>query len=54
MRGSYVCNSVNSYAAYRDSLALYNLAYGSTNCLEFSTRVFLSLDGTTTNKCIIF
>jgi hypothetical protein len=35
-----VCNSVNSYAAYRDSMALYNLAFGSTNCLEFNTNFF--------------
>jgi len=54
MRGSYVCNSVNSYAAYHDGLALHNLAYGRTDCLEFSNRLFPSLDVTATNKCIIF
>jgi len=40
MRGRYVCNSVNSYVAYRDSLALCNVAYGSTYYFEFSTRLF--------------
>jgi len=49
-----MCDSVNSYAAYRDSLVLYNPTYSRTNCLEFSTRLFPSLDVTTTNKCMIF
>ena len=42
MRGSYVCDSVNSCAGY-DSLA-YSLVYGRTNFHEFNTRLFASLD----------